>query len=480
MSREEKSQVDDLTKLRKILDHSSDPNFKIFLSKEEKILDSIRRRLSGETIKTQPRSYNFSRWSGSLEPRVSVHAKATVSPRPIIPFPKHEPSTTLPEFELVSASAPTKLIHSQELLSPTEELFEVEKVEVSFPEFLEITPKETLQISPETDTVMTPDQTTIDTSDLPEWQPIQEEQSTRQPLSYEEQVMDYNPGFERMDISATPEIIKTSTEERILPIKDATNEIPVEFISVQPPESPLQTLSKKQQRDTKKAQKKKEREIKKLKKLEQKKLKKEKREETRLIKEQSPVQQTQGEKLSKSGSIGDIEASQIKVDLNTFEGIASVDNEIAELLYKNGYFSVENLNDATVDDLVQIRGIKRTLAKQIKKEVEQKIRTIVTPEFVPAKHKMSMKKPKPKLKDTAEWESYPKKISVKKPSSVTAYTYKDYTLYKRVTHKYGKKKTTIHFFSKDKPDQAHPSPLPDGYQIAVNKKTGIPYLKKKR
>jgi hypothetical protein len=243
-------------------------------------------------------------------------------------------------------------------------------------------------------------------------------------------------------------------------------------------------LSKKQEREAKKTQKKKEKGAKRLKTLEQKKLKREKRdterEAKRIITEQQDIQQTFEEKPSDSEPIMKVESPQIKVDLNAFKGIESIDEQTAELLYKNGYFSIENLKDATMENLVQIRGIKRKLAKQIKKEIEQNTTIPDELEFVPIKQKRSVKKPKEELKDTAEWESYPVEKILKKPSLRSACTHEEYTLYKRVTDKQNETKTTIHFFSRDKPALGHPAQLPDGYQIAVNKKTGIPYLRKKK
>jgi hypothetical protein len=243
-------------------------------------------------------------------------------------------------------------------------------------------------------------------------------------------------------------------------------------------------LSKKQERDAKKTQKRKEKEAKRLKTLEQKKLKREKRdterEAKRIVTEQQDIQQTLEEKPSDSEPIMKVESPPIKVDIIAFKGIESIDEQTAELLYKNGYFSIENLKDATVDDLVQIRGIKRKLAKQIKKEIEQNTTIPDELEFVPIKQKRSAKKPKEEPEDAAEWESYSVEKISKKPSLSPSCTYQEYTLYKRVTGKQSETKTTIHFFSRDKPALGHPAQLPDGYQIAVNKKTGIPYLRKKK
>jgi len=484
MSREKKSKVDDLVKLRKILDNSSDPNIKTMISADEKALDSVRRRLAGDTLKTKPKSDSFFRTVYSLEPKVTVHAKIAVSPRLITPLPKFKPSTTLPEFELVTPSIPARSIPSQDLSFTAEELYEVEKIDVIFPEFLEVTPKEAQQKPLETEMTIKHDETLAHDSRLPEWQPVEETQPAEPPVSHAKSAVDHIPEFERIDIPVAPKKVEKAVEWEPFPAKEEPIEVPVEFTSVESPEPQLPKLSKKQERDLKKIQKKKEKEAKRLKKLELKKLKREtrdkEREVKRIVTEQQDIQQTPEEKPSRLEPIMKVESPQIKVDLIAFKGIESIDDKIAELLYTNGYFSIENLKDATVDDLVQIRGIKRTLAKQIKKEIEQKTTFPEELEFVPIKQKRGGKKPKEEPEDTAEWESYPVEKILKKPPLRSAYTYEEYTLYKRETGKYNGKKTTIHFFSREKPDMGDPAQLPDGYQIAVNKKTGIPYLKKKK
>jgi hypothetical protein len=484
MSREKKSKVDDLAKLRKILDSSSDPNVKTMISADEKALDSVRRRLAGDISKTKPQYDSFSRTFDSLEPKVTVHSKIAVSPQLITPLPKFEPSTPLPEFELVSPSTSARSIPSQELSFTSEELYEVEKVDVILPDFLEVTPKEELQKSLETEITIKYDKPPAHDSDLPEWQPVEETQPAEPQMSQAKSAVEHIPEFERVDTPFTPKKVEKAVEWEPLPAKEETTDAPVEFTAIDLPEPQLQKLSKKQERETKKTQKKKEKEAKRQKKLELKKLKKEKRdkeqEAKRIVTEQQDVQQTPQERLSDSEPIIKVESPQIKVDLIAFKGMESIDEQTAELLYKNGYFSVENLKDATVDDLVQIRGIKRKLAKQIKKEIEQKTAMPEKLEFIPIKQKRSAKKPKEEPEDTAEWESYPVEKILKKPSHRSTCTYEEYTLYKQETGKYGGKKTTIHFFSKEKPDMGDPAQLPNGYQIAVNKKTGIPYLRKKK
>jgi Helix-hairpin-helix domain len=373
---------------------------------------------------------------------------------------------------------------SQELSFTTEELYEVEKIDGILPEFLEVTPKEALQKPLETEMTIKHDEIPALDSSLPEWQPVEETQPAEQPVSQAKSAVDHIPEFERIDIAVTPEKVEKAVERAPVPATQETIEAPVEFIPVESPEPQPQKLSKKQEREAKKIHKKKEKEAKQLKKAELKKLKREKRdkerEAKRIVKEQQDIQQTSEEKPSNSEPIINVETPQIKVDLIAFKGMESIDEKTANLLYKNGYFSIENLKDVTVDDLVQIRGIKRTLAKQIKKEIEQKTIIPEEQEFVPIKQKKGAKKPKGEPEDTTEWESYPVEKIKKKPSLRSACTYEGYTLYKREIGKYGGKKTTIHFFSKEKPDVGHPAQLPNGYQITVNKKTGIPYLKKKK
>ncbi len=252
MSREKKSKVDDLVKLRKILDNSSDPNIKTMISADEKALDSVRRRLAGDTLKTKPQSDSFFRTFDSLKPKVTVHTKIAVSPRFITPLPKFEPSITLPEFELVSPSTPARSIPSQEFLFTAEELYEVEKVDVIFPEFLEVTPKEALQKPLETEMTIKHDETPADDSNLPEWQPVEETQPAEPPVSHAKSAVDHIPEFERIDIAVAPEKVEKAVEWEPFPAKEEPIEAPVEFTAVESPEPQLPKLSKKQERDAKK------------------------------------------------------------------------------------------------------------------------------------------------------------------------------------------------------------------------------------
>ena len=61
---------------------------------------------------------------------------------------------------------------------------------------------------------------------------------------------------------------------------------------------------------------------------------------------------------------------------------------------------------------------------------------------------------------------------------VMVYTHEGWTLYSREVELKGGRKQTIYFFSKRKPKSGNPCDKPAGYAVGVNKRTGLPYLKK--
>ena len=58
------------------------------------------------------------------------------------------------------------------------------------------------------------------------------------------------------------------------------------------------------------------------------------------------------------------------------------------------------------------------------------------------------------------------------------YEHKGYTLHTRQVQLNGGKKQQIYFFSGRKPKSGKPCDMPDGYKVGVNKKTGLPYLRR--
>jgi hypothetical protein len=59
------------------------------------------------------------------------------------------------------------------------------------------------------------------------------------------------------------------------------------------------------------------------------------------------------------------------------------------------------------------------------------------------------------------------------------YTHGDWKLYKRDVKLKGGKMQTIYFFSRRTPKSGTPCDLPNGYKVEINKRTGLPYLRKK-
>ncbi len=59
-----------------------------------------------------------------------------------------------------------------------------------------------------------------------------------------------------------------------------------------------------------------------------------------------------------------------------------------------------------------------------------------------------------------------------------AYEHDGYTLHAREVQLKGGHKQVIYFFSQRQPKAGVPVDLPEGYTVVVNKRTGLPYLKK--
>ena len=59
------------------------------------------------------------------------------------------------------------------------------------------------------------------------------------------------------------------------------------------------------------------------------------------------------------------------------------------------------------------------------------------------------------------------------------YTYGLYTLYSEVVRLKNGKNQVIYFFSKKKPKSGTPAAFPDGFEVEVSTRSGLPYLKKR-
>jgi len=60
------------------------------------------------------------------------------------------------------------------------------------------------------------------------------------------------------------------------------------------------------------------------------------------------------------------------------------------------------------------------------------------------------------------------------------YTYGIYTLYSKLVRLKNGKKQIIYFFSKRQPKSGTTATFPEGFEVEVSKRSGLPYLKKIR
>ena len=168
------------------------------------------------------------------------------------------------------------------------------------------------------------------------------------------------------------------------------------------------------------------------------------------------------------------ESDIIDKEINIFCDIKSINEKIAELLIENGYQSIDDLKDSTIKDLTKIKGIKRKTAKKIKKEISIYLEDVNKPEFESIPEDLSdedFEKNEITINDLKSKE---------KDLNKDFFKYKEYTLYRKEIVLQSDKKRIIHFFSKEKPDDGFKVKMPKGYEVKTNKKTGVPYISRKK
>ena len=362
MQKIKKSRRETIEKLRMILD---DPDIHDPSIKDETHLSTLKRRLvepSKESFVYENKS--SSEQDDSLEAKVSIHRR-------------EESSFTAAEQKHFDHDKQKEEVLKENLFED-EELYEIEKVEIDIPEFVEVEPKDIAKTEdeiPTWETVTEPEEKEFHDMDneLPEWEPVEPD---------------------NVEIEDKQEIEKIKTEDKI------------------PEWEPLSI----------------EENGKKLK----------------ITEKHKDVKETPQKPMIEHNN-----------KINVFKDIKNIDNKTAILLYDNGFISIDNLRVAALKDLIGIKGIKRRLAKKIKKEIGEKLTEV----------------------------SYPKKdvVSTKgTPNIEKGYKYGEYILYKKEVKLGSGKTRTIHYFSKYKPDGEKQVQLPDGYEIRVNKKTGVPYIRRKK
>ena len=169
---------------------------------------------------------------------------------------------------------------------------------------------------------------------------------------------------------------------------------------------------------------------------------------------------------------------------NIFKDIKSIDNKIAELLLENDIDTIEKLQSKTISELVKIKGIKRKTAKEIKKELKEyptDVELDVSNDPSSSLDLQNLIEDDIEEEIDEEWEYFDEdKISEESLNDIKGFRHKDYTLYEKTVEGPTGKVRTVRFFSKGEPDGAEPIDLPKGYEVKVNKKTGVPYLRLKK
>jgi len=517
MQKNEKTKKKTIEKLRMILDN---PSSKDLHPEDEKHLQALSKRLEESSKENIIYIQRRAKKKGEeeidpLKPRVTIHQREEKK-RFDIPEVKH----AKPEEK--------------------ESLYEVEKVEVEGPEFIEVKPKEIAKEEEEISTKETAEDLETEITDktkepkevsdeeLPEWEPVDvkktevEEPTEEKPESEEELPQ---PVEEKKEEIETKEELKLE-EEKETPIEEKVTEEQIETREEEffeqkeelrleeEKETPAEEITDRERDgkidvfrdiesidentavllynhgftsldDLKGASLK---DLTRVTGIKRKLAKNIKKEVEGKIDESAPIVPEKEE-----------EKEFIKKDeeINVFKGISSIDQKTAELLYENGITSVDILRETPIKKLTKIKGIRRKLAKQIKKEVDELAKKTDENEDYPLveedvgdeEFKEFDEKPSeqsltdnPFIEETEdEWDSfYEKEIPEQKLEEIKGYKHGDYTLYRKKIEARAGKKRTVHFFSKGEPEDGKPAELPPGFEVKVNKKTGVPYLKKKK
>ena len=571
MSQDKKVKKNDIEKLRMILDSPSDPKVRKIVDKHEKNLESIRERLSNEPSKTEKKysSSDFLKKSNSLEPRVVIHQKGetkNIKSEIVSPEPKlykaekqQKEEEKLPDWEPVGEGRPGESYTDEDDLQSLfddEDLLEVEKVDVSEPEFLQVKPKEMEKIfekTPKEKEQMIKENEKEER--LPDWEPVgdgrPDETITKKAVDEDESVEEMDkkdemlPEWEPVDEEKSKEIGETvkekeestikeftevkTIEEKTLPPKNLNEtkeeihtwepiklektkvekEMPSEIIEEKPADATFEEVSEvkveapvtdikkieAEQKRRGKELKKKRKEEKKLKKIEEKKSKraaKQNEKETKRAEvergknlqieeyEQKKIQKEEKEKQKK---LEEEEKKQIS------EIVAQGENEVSDKseikAKKIEEKRAKNEKEAHIKaqikkDKILVASEKKELKKSKKRKKEEEKNKGAEPKTPELKKEKNFSFEKKIVEDMAtEWESYHVDVVPNTKADTSIYTHGDFILYKKEIKTVDNKKRTVHFFSKKTPDEGDAVQLPDGYEVKVNTRTALPYLKKK-
>jgi len=482
MTQDKKPKKNDIEKLRMILDSPSDPKVRKIVAKHEKNLESIRERLSGKPSKTKMKhtTSDLLKKSDSLEPRVAIHEKE----EEVVPS---EIESHIPEQQKEESKDDDADLQD---LFDAEDLYEVEKVDVPEPEFLEVKPKEMEKVFEKTpveteEPLPTPIQDEKEPTEvhekeeeLPEWEPVEETKPKEIEETVEEKEEQTPKEFlevTTVDEKTMPQDSAGETEEEIptwepieLEETRAEKEISSGVIDEKPADETLGTVSEQKEgepeitvKETKAELKRKEKELKKRRKEEQKL----KQLEEKKARREAKQQEREERKSEREKRLRTKEYEQKKKQKE--------EEKQKQLEAKKEREHISEIGAREKQEKEVLSRSERKKQKREAKKAESKIPKLEADEDLSFEEKIIEDKP-------TEWESYDlDEIPEEKPDA-SVYTYGDFTLYKKEIKTTTGKKRTVHFFSKKTPDIGDAVQLPDGFEVKVNKRTGLPYLKKKK
>jgi len=510
MQENEKSKRKTIEKLRMILDNPYSEDLHI---ENEKNLNALRERLAKPNNGNFGYIYEtFGSEDDSLNASVTVHKK-------------RKDTRAVPEFKQVEP----EIEKQKEDPFKDEELYEVEKVETYLPEFVEVKPEESAKEgktpseekpesikSEKADGIKSPESIS---EELPEWEPVDEGETKAEEVKnkLEEEVSEWEPisgeepEWEKKELPVADEESKIDVFKDIESIDEKTAILLYNnnFASIDDLRraslkdlANIKGIKRKLAKQIKKDIDKKidksapiiskeestsgeyifldeeveEEKIKKVDKVaipEYKSVKEEKSERKRKTPEWEPISGEEPEWKKKEIPVADEES---KIDV--FKDIESIDEKTAKLLYKNRIISVDILRETPINELTKIKGIRRKLAKIIKREVCEASKRI---DEKGERHVVvDVSKNDIKEKREVKPSFHKDEVPEQKQKETKTYRYGDYALYRKEIKVGPGKKRTIHFFSRAEPEDGGPVNLPDSYEVKVNKKTGVPYIRKKK
>lgn len=193
--------------------------------------------------------------------------------------------------------------------------------------------------------------------------------------------------------------------------------------------------------------------------------------------EPEPIDQEMFEEEEPVEDVPEIKIEEEPVE-NVFEGIPSINEKIYKLLIENEITTIALLNDLSIKNLTKIKGIRKKVAKKIKQEVKEQIFKEKESEVEKYEYEEN---PYIQEENEDEWESYEEGEKSKAKAKLDeGFQHGDYTLYEKEIKTKSGNKRLVRFFSKGEPENTKLIKLPKGYEVKENKKTGVPYLRKKK